>query len=102
MILSLAGSAGAGERLAPAAARRPGRTAPQPAPPRAPAGAATGQVALPRLARATHFLIHQLLAEAPDLGRAPPCPTLALAAYRAQLAERVRYFGPLAPVDFRV
>ena len=104
MTISLAGSAGPSERLDPAGALRPGRPAPERAPPPAAPKPAPGSepATLPPLARACHFLIHQLLAEAPELGRARPSGPRTLAAYQAQLAERVRYFGPISPVDLRV
>ena len=81
------------ERPAPEAAR------PRPAP--APKSA-TGDLSALRLERVTSFMIHQLLAAAPELGLASPSRPRTLAAYQAQLAQRVRYFGPVLPVDLRV
>jgi hypothetical protein len=47
-------------------------------------------------------LIHELLAAAPELASAPPSRTQTVAAYRAQLARRIHYSGPVIPVDLRV
>ncbi len=105
MTIGLAGSPAASERLGRAGALRPDRPAPERARPGQPApGAASvpAELTLPRLARATHFSIHQLLAEAPELGRAPASRPRTLAAYHARLADRIRYFGPIASVDLRV
>jgi hypothetical protein len=105
MNLGVAGSSAASERLAGLGVLRPERSAPERARPRpdAPTGrVAAEKPALPRLERATHFLIHQLLAEAPELGAASPSRARTLAAYRAQLGQRIRYSGPVTPVDLRI
>jgi len=105
MTIGLAGSPAASQRLGRAGALRPERPAPERARPRPGATttrSAAEQLAPPRLERATHFLIHQLLAEAPELGTAPPSRPRTLAAYRAQLGQRIRYSGPATPVDLRV
>jgi hypothetical protein len=47
------------------------------------------------------FQVQKLLAEHVERG-APPGREVMLAAYRAPLAECIRYFGPLRPVDLRV
>lgn len=105
MMIDLAGSAILGERVGGAGAPRPDRPSAERARPGRPATnacAAKAALAAPRLERATHFSIHQLLADAPELGRAPPSPLRTLAAYRAQLVHRIHYCGPIAPVDLRV
>jgi hypothetical protein len=105
MTFSVAGSAAASERLAGLGALRPERPAPERARQRPDATTGTPaaeKLALPRLERATHFLIHQLLAEAPELGAASPSRPRTLAAYRAQLGQRIRYSGPVTPVDLRI
>jgi hypothetical protein len=105
MMIDLAGSAILGERVGGAGALRPDRPSAERARPGRPAtiaGAANAAPASPRLERATHFSIHQLVAETPELGRAPPSLPRTLAAYRVQLAQRIHYSGPIAPVDLRV
>ena len=105
LMIGLAGSSAAGERLGrPGALRldRPPPEAPRPGPSATPGAAPTSALALPKLERATHFSIHQLLAAAPDLGRTAPSRPQTMAAYRAQLAHRIHYSGPVAPVDLRV
>jgi hypothetical protein len=47
------------------------------------------------------FRVQQLLADA-ALDRAPPRIRTTLAAYRAHLADRIRYSGPHTPVDLMV
>ena len=55
----------------------------------------------PSIDRGAAFHVQKLLAELQERS-APPGPNAMLAAYRAHLAERIRYFGPLTPVDLRV
>ena len=59
---------------------------------------------LPRGLRRPHrpLHVHKLLAHEPERGVTPPAREVALAAYHVALARRVRYFGPLTPVDLRV
>jgi hypothetical protein len=104
MTIGLAGSSAASEHLGRPRALRADRPAPEPAQPaRLRSGAATTErLAPPRLERATSFLIHQLLAAAPELCTMPPSRPRTLAAYRAQLAQRIHYSGPVIPVDLRV
>ena len=105
LTIGLAGSAAAGERLGRPGALRPDRPPPGPARPGpwAPTGASpTTAMALSRLERVTQFWVHQLLADAPELGRTAPSRARTLAAYRAQLGHRIRYSGPVAPVDIPV
>jgi len=54
------------------------------------------------LARGTGFLIHQLLAAMPELRGPPPDRPQTIGAYRAHLASRIHYSGPVTPVDLRV
>jgi hypothetical protein len=99
--VGFAGSPAASERLARPAPPRPERP-PERSRPGPTSGAATGEIAAPRLERATHFLIHELLAAAPGLGLTPPSRSRIVAAYQAQLARRIHYSGPVIPVDLRV
>jgi hypothetical protein len=48
------------------------------------------------------FHVQRLLAQHPERGAPPPGRQVMLPAYRAHLAERIRYLGPLMPVDLRV
>jgi hypothetical protein len=48
------------------------------------------------------FHVHEVLAQEREPNAPPPRREVILAAYRAHLAERVRYFGPLTPIDLRV
>ena len=75
----------------------PDQARPQPARP----GAAL-RFAAHRLDGSTGFLIHQLLADAPELD--PPLPSRGTthAAYQAHLARRIRYSGPVTSIDLRV
>ena len=105
LTIGLAGSAAAGERLGRPGALRPDRPPPEAARPgpRALSGASpSAALARSRLERVTQFWVHQLLADAPELGRTAPSRARTLAAYRAQLGHRIRYSGPVAPVDIRV
>ena len=54
------------------------------------------------LARGTGFLIHQLLAAMPELRGPPPDLPQTIGAYRAHLARRIHYSGPIRPVNLRV
>jgi putative transposase len=55
-----------------------------------------------RGARSAGFTIHQLLAAQPELRARPASRPRTIAAYQAHLATRVRFSGPLLPVDLRV
>jgi hypothetical protein len=100
--------------LVPGAAtsERPGRLGALPPPPPAPERArprpgpaarpTSGATAPPEPGRVTHFLIHELLAAAPELGSTAPSRARTVAAYRAQLAQRIHYSGPVIPIDLRV
>jgi hypothetical protein len=55
----------------------------------------------PSIDRGAAFHVQILLAQLQERS-APPGRSCMLAAYRAHLAERIRYFGPLRPVDLRV
>jgi hypothetical protein len=46
--------------------------------------------------------VHALLAQEAEHAAAPPRREAILAAYHAHLAGRVRYYGPLTPVDLRI
>jgi hypothetical protein len=46
--------------------------------------------------------VHELLALQREQGAPPLRREVILAAYRAHLAGRIRYSGPLTPVDLRV
>ena len=104
MTIALAGSSAASERLGRPGALRPERPVMERARPRTgPAAApASGRVAPPKLERTTHFLIHELLAALPELGTAPPSRPRTVAAYQAQLAQRIHYSGPVIPIDLHV
>jgi hypothetical protein len=52
--------------------------------------------------RGAAFHVQKLLAQQPERGAPPTAPEMMLAAYHAHLATRIRYFGPLTPVDLRV
>jgi hypothetical protein len=54
------------------------------------------------LGRTAGFAIHQLLAAMPELRGPPPDLRQTLGAYRAHLASRIHYSGPVRPVDLRV
>jgi hypothetical protein len=98
--VGIAGSPVASERLG-----RPAPPHPEPLPERSrpgpTPGAATDELAAPRLERATHFLIPELLAAAPELGRAAE-RAADRCRYQAQLMRRIHYSGPVTPVDLRV
>jgi hypothetical protein len=55
-----------------------------------------------RLNGGAAFHVQRLLAQHPERGAPPPGRQVMLPAYRAHLAERIRYLGPLMPVDLRV
>jgi hypothetical protein len=55
----------------------------------------------PSIDRAVAFEVHSLLAQQPERAT-PPRREIILAAYQAHLAGRVRYYGPLSPVDLRI
>ena len=48
------------------------------------------------------FQVHKLLAHPVERGAPFPRREVMLAAYHVHLARRIRYFGPLTPVDLRV
>ncbi len=102
---SLAGHAALGPRTGPPAELHAARTPPErarPLPrPAAPPSAAPALVA-PTFERSAGFTIHQLLAAQPELRAPPASRTRTIAAYQAHLATRVRFSGPLLPVDLRV
>ena len=105
MTLGIANSPAASERLGRLGALPPERPAPGRAQPRSGPSirlASGDLVAQSRLGSATRFLIHELLAAAPELGALPPSRLRTVAAYQAQLAQRIRYSGPVSPVDLRV
>jgi hypothetical protein len=52
--------------------------------------------------RGIAFQVHSLLAQEAEHATAPPRREAILAAYHAHLAGRVRYYGPLTPVDLRI
>ena len=64
--------------------------------------AASSRSSAPPFDRSAAFHVQKLLAQDLDRGAPPPGRQVMLAAYRAHLAERIRYFGPLTPVDLRV
>ena len=64
--------------------------------------AASGASGSHALDRSAVFQVHILLSPALEHGAPAPGRKVMLAAYRAHLAERIRYFGPLTPVDLRV
>jgi hypothetical protein len=80
-----------------AGARQPERSRPQL---EGPGAAARG--AAHRLERGSGCLVHQLMAAAPELGPPPPSRRRMHAADEAHLAGRIRYSGPVMPVDLRV
>ncbi len=104
MTIGVAGSSAASRPPGGPGALRPERPAPERA--RSRPGPAlrpgTGELAPPKLARGTHFLIRQLLAASPELGLASPSRSRTLAAYQAQLGHRIRYLGPVMPIDLHV
>jgi hypothetical protein len=80
---------------------RPRRASPGP-PADAPAGALERTGSAIARAGGSGFVIHQLLAALPELRGPPPDMPRTIGAYRAHLALRVHYSGPVAPVDLRV
>jgi hypothetical protein len=48
------------------------------------------------------FQVHSLVAQQSEHATPPLRHDVVLAAYRAHLAGRVRYYGPLTPVDLRI
>jgi hypothetical protein len=54
------------------------------------------------LVRGAGFAIHQLLAARPELRGPPADLRQTIGAYRAHLASRIHYSGPVRPVDLRV
>jgi hypothetical protein len=55
----------------------------------------------PSIDRGLAFQVHSLLGQ-PERATPAPRREMMLAAYHAHLAGRVRYYGPLAPVDLRI
>ena len=53
-------------------------------------------------AHSAGFAIHQLLAAMPELRGPPADLRQTIGAYRAHLASRIHYSGPVRPVDLRV
>jgi hypothetical protein len=52
--------------------------------------------------RGLAFQVHSLLAQQSEHATPPLGRDVILAAYHAHLAGRVRYFGPITPVDLRI
>jgi hypothetical protein len=52
--------------------------------------------------RGAAFQVHELLARQREHGAPSPRREVILAAYRAHLAGRIRYSGPLTPVDLHI
>ena len=100
-MLTLGGSSGL--RL-PHELARPQRQTQQPGnatrPPAAPSGALFRSGAL-SIDRSMAFQVHSFLAQQPEHAT-PPRREVILAAYHAHLAARVRYYGPITPVDLRI
>ena len=48
------------------------------------------------------FQVHSFLAQQSEHAAPPPRREVILAAYHAHLAARVRYYGPITPVDLRI
>jgi hypothetical protein len=46
--------------------------------------------------------VHSLVAQQSEHAAPPPRRAMMLAAYHAHLAGRVRYYGPITPVDLRI
>jgi hypothetical protein len=46
--------------------------------------------------------VHSLVAQQSEHATPPLRRDVVLAAYQTHLAERVRYYGPLTPVDLRI
>jgi hypothetical protein len=79
----------------------PERARPQPRPAAPPPTAAPPLVAPPS-DRSAGFTIQQLLAAQPELRGPPASRPRSIAAYQAHLATRIRFSGPVTPVDLRV
>ena len=56
----------------------------------------------PSIDRGVAFQAHSLLAQQLEHAAPPPRRAMILAAYHAHLAGRVRYYGPITPVDLRI
>jgi hypothetical protein len=54
------------------------------------------------LARSAGFVIHQLLSAQPELRGPPAARAQTIGAYQSHIAKRIRYSGPVTPVDLRV
>jgi hypothetical protein len=78
-----------GARQPEVASLWPATSRPAPAPSRAPSHGAA-------------FHAQQLSGPFPAQGAPPPHPAAILAAYHAHLAGRIRFYGPLRPLDLRV
>lgn len=101
-MLSIGGSLGLGPLAAPAWSQSRAReTAAADARAVDERTASFGHIA-PAFDRGAGFHIQTLSASNAELGAPPPCRKAVLAAYRAPLAGRIRYYGPLTPVDLRV
>jgi hypothetical protein len=48
------------------------------------------------------FQVQLLLAQDAERTAPPPAPEVMLESYRAHLARRIRYFGPLTRLDLRI
>jgi hypothetical protein len=56
----------------------------------------------PSIDRGVAFQVHSLVAQQSEHAAPPPRRAMMLAAYHAHLAGRVRYYGPITPVDLRI
>jgi hypothetical protein len=56
----------------------------------------------PSIERGIAFQVHSLVAQQSEHATPPLRRDVVLAVYQAHLAERVRYYGPLTPVDLRI
>jgi hypothetical protein len=56
----------------------------------------------PSIDRGLAFQVNSLLAQQSEHATPPRRHDVVLAAYQAHLAGRVRYYGPLTPVDLRI
>jgi hypothetical protein len=86
------------------AARTPReRTRPAaPAPAASRAAPAAPALVAPAFDRGTGFALQQLLAAQPELRGPPASRSRTIAAYQAHLTTRIRFSGPVMPVDLRV
>ena len=76
----------------------PGTTTPSPTIP-SPALFGSGASSIDR---GVAFQVHSLVGQQSEHAAPPPRRAGILAAYHAHLAGRVRYYGPITPVDLRI